>query len=190
MGDDYLNVPAGEPIPLSVLALDLDGGAPVGGWTVWLAERGIAVAFDDIGRPAISVPTPRNFSMLSVRTKSANRIWRRGSRQRRLRRIGRGVLRSPVARRGMTFRLVYILRPRCCSGLRMRSRGARQVRLSGCSAKLTRWFTTNCPLRMMRRDCLGCHCPGAKSGGGYRGREHQRSGTCSGGASFRYFLKL
>jgi hypothetical protein len=54
MGDDYLNVPAGEPIPLSVLALDLDGGAPVGGWTVWLAERGIAVSFDDIGRPAIS----------------------------------------------------------------------------------------------------------------------------------------
>jgi hypothetical protein len=63
---DYLKVPASEPIPLkvrseypptvplSVLALDLDGGAPIGGWTVWLAERGIAVAFDDIGRPAIS----------------------------------------------------------------------------------------------------------------------------------------
>jgi hypothetical protein len=53
MGDNYLKVPAGEPVPLSVLALDLDG-APIGGWTVWLAERGIAVAFDDIGRPAIN----------------------------------------------------------------------------------------------------------------------------------------
>jgi hypothetical protein len=51
--DDFVKVPAGEPIPLSVLALDLDE-APISGWTVWLAERGIAVAFDDIGRPAIS----------------------------------------------------------------------------------------------------------------------------------------
>jgi hypothetical protein len=50
---DFVKVPSGEPIPLSVLALDLDG-APISGWTVWLAERGIAVAFDDIGRPAIS----------------------------------------------------------------------------------------------------------------------------------------
>jgi hypothetical protein len=54
MADDYLKVPAGEPIPLSVLALDLDGGAPIGGWTVWLAERGVSITFDDIGRPAIS----------------------------------------------------------------------------------------------------------------------------------------
>jgi hypothetical protein len=50
---DFLRVPAGEPIPLSVLALDL-ADAPVDGWTVWLAERGISVAFDDIGRPSIA----------------------------------------------------------------------------------------------------------------------------------------
>jgi hypothetical protein len=43
-----------EPlIPLSHLALDL-AEPPASGWTVWLAERGIAVVFDDIGRPAIS----------------------------------------------------------------------------------------------------------------------------------------
>jgi hypothetical protein len=50
---DFLKIPAGEPIPLSVLALDL-ADAPADGWTVWLAERGIAVTFDDVGRPAIS----------------------------------------------------------------------------------------------------------------------------------------
>jgi hypothetical protein len=44
---------AAEPVPLSVLALDL-ADAPAGGWTVWLAERGIAVGFDDIGRPAVA----------------------------------------------------------------------------------------------------------------------------------------
>jgi hypothetical protein len=44
---------AAEPVPLSHLALDL-ADAPAGAWTVWLAERGIAVVFDDIGRPAIS----------------------------------------------------------------------------------------------------------------------------------------
>jgi hypothetical protein len=45
-------VPA-DPVPLSVLALDLDS-APAGGWTAWLADRGIAVVFDDIGRQAIA----------------------------------------------------------------------------------------------------------------------------------------
>jgi hypothetical protein len=50
---EYLRVPRGEPIPLSVLALDL-AGAPVDGWTVWLAERGISIALDDIGRPSIA----------------------------------------------------------------------------------------------------------------------------------------
>jgi hypothetical protein len=54
--DEFIKVRSEYPptVPLSQLALDLDGGAPIGGWTVWLAERGIAVAFDDIGRPAIS----------------------------------------------------------------------------------------------------------------------------------------
>jgi hypothetical protein len=44
---------AAEPVPLSVLALDLVD-APASGWTVWLAERGISIAFDDIGRPSIA----------------------------------------------------------------------------------------------------------------------------------------
>jgi hypothetical protein len=55
MSDDVVKVPTlHEPVvPLSVLALDL-ADAPASGWTVWLAERGIAVAFDDIGRPSIA----------------------------------------------------------------------------------------------------------------------------------------
>jgi hypothetical protein len=43
---------AAEPVPLSVLALDLVDVPS--GWTVWLAERGIAVVFDDIGRPSVA----------------------------------------------------------------------------------------------------------------------------------------
>jgi hypothetical protein len=53
--NDVVKVPElREPlIPLSHLALDLVD-APASGWTVWLAERGIAVAFDDLGRPSIA----------------------------------------------------------------------------------------------------------------------------------------
>jgi hypothetical protein len=51
--DDFVKVPAGEPIPLSVLALDLDQ-QPANGWTVWLAEQGISITFDDLGRRCIS----------------------------------------------------------------------------------------------------------------------------------------
>ena len=50
---DFLKVPAGEPIPLSVLALGLDQ-QPANGWTVWLAEQGISITFDDLGRRCIS----------------------------------------------------------------------------------------------------------------------------------------
>jgi hypothetical protein len=39
-------------IPLSVLELDLV--APVEGWAVFLASRGVEVVTDDIGRPAIA----------------------------------------------------------------------------------------------------------------------------------------
>jgi hypothetical protein len=52
MGDNYLKVPAGEPIPLSVLELDLP--APVGGWPAYLGARGIAIIPDDLGRDSVS----------------------------------------------------------------------------------------------------------------------------------------
>ena len=48
---DFLKVPAGEPIPLSVLALDLP--VPVEGWPAFLGARGIATIPDDLGRDAI-----------------------------------------------------------------------------------------------------------------------------------------
>jgi hypothetical protein len=48
---DYLKVPAGEPIPLSVLALDLV--APVEGWNLHLAGRNIEIVEDDLGRASI-----------------------------------------------------------------------------------------------------------------------------------------
>jgi hypothetical protein len=42
-----------DPIPLSHLALDLDA-APVEGWIPFLAAKGVALLFDDLGRRAIS----------------------------------------------------------------------------------------------------------------------------------------
>ena len=50
--NDFVKVPAGEPIPLSILELDLP--APPIGWAAGLAEHGISIVFDDIGRRAIS----------------------------------------------------------------------------------------------------------------------------------------
>ena len=44
--------PAEDPVPLSVLALDLP--APAGSWPVYLQGRNIPVVVDDIGRDAIS----------------------------------------------------------------------------------------------------------------------------------------
>jgi hypothetical protein len=52
MGDNFLRVPSGEPVPLSVLELDLP--APTIGWAAGLAERGIEVVLDDLGRLAVS----------------------------------------------------------------------------------------------------------------------------------------
>jgi hypothetical protein len=51
---EYLKVPAGEPVPLSVLALDLAEPPAAGGWPGWLADRGIAMVFDDVGRRCIA----------------------------------------------------------------------------------------------------------------------------------------
>jgi hypothetical protein len=48
---DFVKVPAGEPIPLSHLALDL--AEPANGWAAYLADHGISIAFDDLGRRAI-----------------------------------------------------------------------------------------------------------------------------------------
>jgi hypothetical protein len=49
--DNYLKVPRDEPIPLSVLELDL--ATPTMGWSAYLAEKGINVLLDDLGRLSI-----------------------------------------------------------------------------------------------------------------------------------------
>jgi hypothetical protein len=49
---DYLRVPPGEPIALSVLSLDLD--EPGNGWAACLAAKGISTVLDDVGRLSIS----------------------------------------------------------------------------------------------------------------------------------------
>jgi hypothetical protein len=41
-----------EPVPLSVLELDLS--APTEGWATYLADRGISITIDDIGRIGLS----------------------------------------------------------------------------------------------------------------------------------------
>jgi hypothetical protein len=46
-------VPCDHPVPLSVLELDL-GQAPVGGWAAYLADRGVGLVLDDVGRLAVS----------------------------------------------------------------------------------------------------------------------------------------
>jgi hypothetical protein len=47
-----------EPVPLSVLALDLP--APPAGWAFELERRGIPIALDDLGRPSISRDAARD----------------------------------------------------------------------------------------------------------------------------------
>jgi hypothetical protein len=49
---DFLKIPAGEPIPLSILELDLP--APTIGWAAGLAQRGISVVTDDLGRLCVA----------------------------------------------------------------------------------------------------------------------------------------
>jgi hypothetical protein len=49
---DFLKVPPGEPVPLSVLELDLP--APTIGWAAGLAEKGIRTVLDDLGRLCVS----------------------------------------------------------------------------------------------------------------------------------------
>jgi hypothetical protein len=49
---DYLRVPPGEPLPLSVLELDLPA-SPIG-WPAYLAGKGIDIVLDDLGRAAVS----------------------------------------------------------------------------------------------------------------------------------------
>jgi hypothetical protein len=46
-------VPPEQPVPLSVLELDLP--TPVEGWTFLLAARGVEITLDDIGRMSIAV---------------------------------------------------------------------------------------------------------------------------------------
>jgi hypothetical protein len=53
--DPPTDVDVGDPpelIPLSVLALDL--AEPAEGWSAFLADRGISITIDDIGRASIS----------------------------------------------------------------------------------------------------------------------------------------
>jgi hypothetical protein len=49
---DVTNDLSPEPIPLSVLDLDLS--APVGGWRAFLADRHIEIVVDDLGRSSVS----------------------------------------------------------------------------------------------------------------------------------------
>jgi hypothetical protein len=49
---DFLKVPPGEPIPLSVLGLDLD--EPTNGWAASLAAKGISTVLDDLGRLSVA----------------------------------------------------------------------------------------------------------------------------------------
>jgi hypothetical protein len=50
--NDYLRVPPGEPIPLSILSLDLD--EPGNGWAACLAAKGISTVLDDLGRLCVA----------------------------------------------------------------------------------------------------------------------------------------
>jgi hypothetical protein len=52
MGDNYLKVPASDPIPLSILELDLP--APTIGWAAGLAEKGVDIVTDDLGRLCVA----------------------------------------------------------------------------------------------------------------------------------------
>jgi hypothetical protein len=49
---DFVKVPAGEPVPLSILELDLP--APTIGWAAGLAEKGVDIVTDDLGRLCVS----------------------------------------------------------------------------------------------------------------------------------------
>ena len=48
-----VTVSCDHPVPLSHLVLDLDQ-EPVAGWPSYLADRGVELVLDDIGRPAVS----------------------------------------------------------------------------------------------------------------------------------------
>ena len=50
--DTQVPAPA-EPIPLSVLTLDL-AEPPIEGWAAYLAGRGVELTLDDVGRLAVS----------------------------------------------------------------------------------------------------------------------------------------
>jgi hypothetical protein len=49
---DFLKIPASEPIPLSILELDLP--APTIGWAAGLAEKGVDIVTDDLGRLCVA----------------------------------------------------------------------------------------------------------------------------------------
>jgi hypothetical protein len=49
---DFVKVPAGEPVPLSHLELDLPAPS-VGGWDHYLAECGVEIIIDDLGRRSV-----------------------------------------------------------------------------------------------------------------------------------------
>jgi len=72
-----VKAPTEDPIPLSVIALDL-GEAPAEGWAAHLINRGVVVGLDDVGRPAISRDDAR---LLIVERREAEE---RKARQRKL----------------------------------------------------------------------------------------------------------
>jgi hypothetical protein len=55
---------------LSELQLDLDESST--GWASHLADRGIEIVLDDLGRTSIPAPTPGNSSTSGVRMRSVS----------------------------------------------------------------------------------------------------------------------
>jgi hypothetical protein len=107
-------VPCDHPVPLSVLELDLDQ-APAGGWAAYLADRGIELALDNVGRLAVARQDAR--TLLAEKREDEERRREAAARQEqqaieqdqeRRAQIWRGVPRACFLR--MSTRLV-----RCCS---------------------------------------------------------------------------
>jgi hypothetical protein len=104
---DHLKVPAGEPVPLSHLELDLP--APTIGWAAGLAERGISVQVDDVGRLSVSRRMRGDFSPNGLRWRFRNGKWWNETIGPRLRLIGSGVRSFPVVCLGIRCLMVSCL---------------------------------------------------------------------------------
>src|SRR5687767_10315494 len=94
-------VPAEPPVPLSHLELDLP--APVEGWAVFLAGRGVEVTLDDIGRMSVSRGDARQL-LIEQREAEARQAELRARQEQRAveqdqafrARLGRGIPASVI----------------------------------------------------------------------------------------------